>query len=596
MDSLNTYLIPAPLSALLTFVSGISIAVVSDYTGKKIFRSEDPVLHSMYFFAGLLVLSWTIWIIGLLGLATVLVFQILLWIIIGSAVCLVLSKRLVPFYDFSRNSNFLKKDFKSVKFYISSLLLVMLIGYAILCLTVPTDSDSLSYHLALPVEILQKGSLWFNKDNLHFRMAGFGEMLNLLGVANGCPQLGAFIQIIALLYVLQAFLATSKPEQQLNLLILFLGIPALLFLLPNQKHQLTGILCTTICFLFLLKKLPITNRTLTLFICVMLFAAGIKYSFVLSCAALILLFLLKNPAGITLSSFFIKLFILSGVILGPQLLFRWYYFGDPLSPLLEGFLANPDPVILKLHTYIKNYKESAFTFPIGLLVTNSPGQISTILGVGALILGFLPFLFRFYKAEVTAIIFLMAAILVGGQVSSRFFMEPLLWTIPLFVSIHSSSPYFRYFLLIPKLQILIIVPFILFGLYNISPSIFSDKLRHEVMMRSANGYAESLWLDEILPVNARIVTSSRSRAFLPRPYLSWEYLVFTSQKDEKQISAFREKLAEYKITYMVLPYHGAKELKKLYAGELIYGPKKFPLAVRNPFNRHEYELAVYKIK
>jgi len=596
MDSLNTYLIPAPLSAILTFVSGISMAVVSDYAGKKIFRSEDPVLRSMYFFAGLLTVSWTIWIIGLLGLATVMVFQILLWIIIGSAVCLIFSRRLIPFYRFSENLNFFNKDFKSIEFYISGLLLVMLIGYAVLCLTVPTDSDSLSYHLALPVEILQKSSLWFNKDNLHFRMAGFGEMLNLLGVANGCPQLGAFVQVISLLYVLHAFLATCKPEQQLNLLVLLLGIPTLLFLLPNQKHQLTGILCTTICFLFLTKKPTITNRILTLFVCVMLFAAGIKYSFILSCVALILLFLLKNPAGVTLSSFFKRLVILSIVILGPQLLFRWYYFGDPLSPLLEGFLVYPDPVVLKLHTYIKNYKESAFAFPIGLLVTNSPGQISTILGASALVLGFLPFLFRFYRAEVAVIIFLMAAILVGGQVSSRFFMEPLLWTIPLFVSVYSSSPYFRYFLLIPKLQIFIIVPLLLFGLYNMSPSLLSDKLRHEVMMRSANGYAESLWLDEILPADARIATTSRSRAFLPRPYLPWEYLIFTSQSDEKQINTLQKKLAEYKITYMVLPYHGAEELKKLYAGDLIYGPKKFPLAVRNPFNKSEYELAVYKVK
>jgi len=595
MDSLNTYLIPAPLSALLTFISGISIAVISDYAGKKIFRTEDPVLRSMYFFAGLLAVSWTIWVIGLLGIATVILFQILLWIIIGSAVCLVFSRRSIPFYRFSENFYFFKKDFKSVKFYISGLLLVLLAGYAVLCLTVPTDSDSLSYHLALPVEILQKGSLWFNKDSLHFRMAGFGEMLNLLGVANGCPQLGAFIQIMALLYVLHAFLATCKPEQQLNLLVLLLGIPTLLFLLPNQKHQLTGILCTTICFLFLSKP-TITNKTLTLFISVMLFAAGIKYSFILSCAALILLFLLKKRVGVTLSSFFQRVIILSIVILGPQLIFRWYYFGDPLSPLLERFLANPDPIILRLHTYIKNYKESAFAFPIGLLMTNSPGQISTILGAGALILGFLPFLFRFYKAEVTVIICLMAAILVGGQVSSRFFMEPLLWTIPLFVSAYSSPPYFRYFLLIPKLQIFVIVPFLLFGLYNMAPSLISDKLRHEVMIRSANGYAESLWLDEILPANARIATTSRSRAFLPRPYLPWEYLIFTSQNDEKQINTLRKKLAEYKITYMVLPYHGAEELKKLYAGDLIYGPKKFPLAVRNPFNKSEYELAVYKVK
>jgi len=594
MDSLNTYLISAPLSALLTIVSGLSIAAVSGHLGKKWFGNDDPLFQALYFFAGLLILGWAIWIIALLGIATLVVFQILLSVIIAIGLFVLFTKTFIPV---SLRIFTFNKDPKSPEFYLSILLLGIFAGYTILSLTAPTDSDSLSYHLALPVEILQKGSLWFNKDNLHFRMAGFGEMLNLLGVANGCPQLGAFLQVVALFYVLNAFVSNIKPEQRLNLLTLWLGIPVLLFLLPNQKHQLTGILATSVCFLFLNRQIVFTSASLTLFTSVLLFSAGIKYSFIISCGAIILLFFLKRPNGISAIKFLVNLIFLTIIILGPQLLFKWYYFGDPFSPLLEGFKANPDPVITKLYIYIKQYRESSFVFPISLFITNSIGKISTILGSAGLIFIFLPFLYRFHKAEAITILFLILAIVTGGQISSRFFLEPLLWSIFLFFSSYNSTKFLRYFLFIPRLQLPVILIFIGFGVYSLGPSILTNEFREKVMLQASNGYAESKWLNKILPADARIATLNKSRAFLSRTYLPWEYLTFSSTEDQDQRFVLNEKLnKEYKIQYLVLPYHGSETLKKCYAGELVYGPEKFPVATRNPFNRAEYEIAVYKIK
>ena len=594
MNSLNTYFIPAPLSALLTIVSGLSISIVSGYAGKKLFRSVQPLFQALYFFAGLLVLGWTIWMFCLFGIAVLFVFQVLLYAIIAAAFYLFFTNRFTP--EFPKFFSFIK-DAKSSEFYLFITLCGIFLGYAILAITFPTDSDSLNYHLALPVEILKTGSIWFNKDNLHFRMAGFGEMLNLLGVANGCPQLGAFLQVIAFFYVLHAFASHTIAKQRLNLLALFLGIPVLLFLLPSQKHQLTGILATSVCFLFLQRRIAFTSASLVLFLSVVLFAAAIKYSFLISCAALILLFFLKHPSEISVTRFLGNFIVLAIVILGPQLLFKWYYFGDPLSPLLEGITPNPDPVVLKLHTYIKQYRESSFTFPINLFFTNSFAKISTILGVTGLIFAALPFLYKTQKAEVITIVFFISAIFSGGQISSRFFLEPLFWTIFLFITTYKSSSFLKYFLFFPKLQLFVILAFVTFGIYSLAPSVLTNDFREKVMLQSSNGYAESKWLDKILPVDARIATASRSRAFSPRPYFPWEYLVFSSPEDQKQAVALGKKLRdEYKITHLVLPYHGFEPLKQLYAGELVYGPKRFTVASRNPFNRLEHEVAVYKIK
>jgi hypothetical protein len=338
MENLSTFLIPAPLSALLTLISGISFVIVFDFYGRKIFRSDELVLRPLYFFGGLLCLGWMIWMICLAKIASVLFFKILLWIIIAHGCFLILMYRKnialqLPLKSLAQLHLSGKKEI-----YFSWLLKGILVAYGLLCLTVPTDADSLNYHLALPVDILNSGSLWFNKDYLCFRMAGFGEMINIIGVANGCPQLGAFIQMIALFWILAVFLHAVPQENRITLLTAFLAIPVLLFLLPNQKHQLTGILCTSFCFFVLSeKKDVITPRVSSLLIALLFFAAGIKYSFLISAAVLLLLMAWNCQSRSEIFRLAGKIILWFLIILGPVLIFRWIHLGDPLSPFLERF-------------------------------------------------------------------------------------------------------------------------------------------------------------------------------------------------------------------------------------------------------------------
>jgi hypothetical protein len=594
MTPLQNYLISPPLSAILVLIFAFSLNTISEHIGQRIFGKTDQLYRPLYFFSGLLVTAWFIWIICLTGFASIFLFQILFWSIIGSAGFVLYKNpqtRLLSLNQFSFN----KTTAENLWLYA---LIAILAGYGVLSLAAPTDSDSLSYHLALPIDILNSGSLWFNKDNLHYRMAGFGEMINLLGLANGCSQLGAVCQMMSLLLVLNAYLSVIEVSQRLNLLILFLGIPALLFLLPNQKHQMTGILATSACFLVLRKhKNPPDRKTLVLVISVMLFACGIKYSFLLSAAALSLFYILKFPLRIPIARYATILALLSLSILGPQFLFRYIHFGDPFSPLFEKFLSDPDSTIVNLQAYIKSYQESAMPFPLNLVIAPSPGKISTILGLAALLFLLLPFLYRKFKAEVIAILFLITEIIVLGQSTSRFFLEPLMWAIPLILTSVASTHFFRLLFILARLQIVVVAMFLMFGVYYLSPSIISTKLRAKVMERSSEGYAESLWLNETLPKDARIVFANRSRAFLSRPFMPWEYLYFSQMDGSENIQKLRHKMtAQYGINYLVLPAQGFDKFKKEFAGELVYGPKKFMQATRNPFNSTEYELSVYRVK
>ena len=597
MNSLSDYFIPAPLSTLITLISGLSMAIVFDKIGKRIFRSNDPISRAMFFFVGLLVVAWSIWIICLLNFATLLIFHIILAFIFLFAVYSVYLNPAYYVVIMSYSYNQYVKPLFVDRNYFALAVAAVLLGYTLMSLAIPTDADSLNYHLALPVEILEKGSLWFNKDNLHFRMAGFGEMLNLLGVANGCSQLGAFVQMIAFLLTLHAVVETRKEGGSLLIVVMILCIPTLLFLVPNQKHQLTGILATFLCFYKISTASSLTRSELILWVSVLLFGVGIKYSFALSATVLTVFFLMKKWGEVnTIYRFLVVLVVFSFIVLGPQLIFKWYYWGDPLSPLFETLTANPDPIIVKLHRYIKNYYESRYPLPVSLIFTSSISLLSTIIGFSAVALFLIPLLFKIYSAEVVSILLLVLLILVTGQTTSRFFMEPALWSIPLFVSGFRQFKWFRSVVFLAKFQLVLILPFVFWGVYSLVPSIFSDQLRENVLRRSANGYAESKWLDTVLPADAKIAIGIRSRAFLPRPYLPWEYLFLTDLDNEKQASELDKMMKDYGINYLILESRGTGKLKERYAGNVVYGPKMFALATRKPFYHPEYEITVYQIK
>lgn len=597
MENLDSLLISAPLSTALTVISGASFAIVFDFYGRKFFHREEFLFRALYYFLGLLFTGWLVWVLCLLNLASVTLFKVLLWMVIANAIVLISFYPKQTISKFSLNSFSFKFLSSKTDICLSRMLQGALVLYVLLSLTVPTDADSLNYHLALPVDILNTGSLWFNKDFLCFRMAGFGEMINVIGVANGCPQLGAFFQMIAFLWFLSFLIDWLPKENKLFSLTAILSIPLLLFLLPNQKHQFTGILSTTLCFFFITREENIFSiKNILILTTILCFTVGIKYSFLVSISVLFILLISKCRSK---SDFFrlLRITILCFIIiLGPVFLFRWIHFGDPLSPFFEFLKNDPDPVILKPFEIMRDLR-SVWPFPANLALPNSFGTVSTIVGLPSLFLILLLFSGKKYLPEILAILFLMIAIFITGQIAPRFFLEPILWSMIVVLSAKRTSQFFTCLNLAVKIQFICILPLIIFGLFSLGPSLVSNKLRRDVMIRSSEGYEAALWIDEVLPSDARICIANRSRAYLNKPHFPWEYLFFSSLQNKKEADQLYQKLKiQYKVDYLILPTNGFRDFRERYAGDIVAGPKKIHVAVRNPFNQSTQEMIIYKMK
>src|SRR5690606_11941109 len=122
---------------------------------------------------------------------------------------------------------------------------------------------------------------------------------------------------------------------------------------------------------------------------------------------------------------FILNFTLCGIVfLLAMFLIKYINYHDPLSPILERFIADGDPVIMQLSKSLKNFSESKTPFPLGLFIPRSLGYISTILGACTLLLTAAAYYARSYtKAVCTICIFILLTLFLG-QATARFFIEP----------------------------------------------------------------------------------------------------------------------------------------------------------------------------
>lgn len=550
----------------------------------------------MYFFSGLLATCWLIWLLCLIGFVPLILFK-------GLAVAFTLSGLIILL---TNKGKFFARDLYNDIFnhlqqrkwdkLFSVLITCTLIAFILIALAPPTDADSLDYHLGIPIEILRKGSLWFGKDNIHFRMSGWGEMINLLGIVNGCAQLSAMLQVIGLFWLIALFTNAVEEKYKITAIALILGIPVLLFFIPGQKNQLLGAIATTICFYSLSRQTKeLNSRIFILFSLVLLFAVGIKYSFLISALSLIVMLVLKYELKEALSKLF-QLLVCSVLVLSPIYLYKYNYFGDPLSPLLEGFKKYPDPVVIAVHEFLRHYKDSSFAFPLNLLFPSSIGNVSSFLGVGILIVIVFLFNNKQHKSEAVAVAFFSVLTIIAGQSTARFFVEPFLWALPLFF-LHTMPGWTRSISIIGKAQYLIMIPCFAFLLFVLLPGTFSNKQREQLMYHSALGYAHVRWLDSTLSEGNMILTDVRSRSLFHHPVFPVEYVLYANRLQKKYPDSLHSMMLHYKVKYLVLPDMQRFSLvKKNFAAEELKAPIDIPNAVRNPFNKKKISYCIYNIK
>ena len=462
----------------------------------------------------------------------------------------------------------------------------------------PTDADSLDYHLGVPLEFLRRGETYARLDWFHARLIGSGEFLNMLGLAGGTDSLGAALSGAGLVVLAMVLTAVVRKERdRVFVLGLLMSCPFLLFLVPNQKPFMLPVAATTIALVLTRGRVrTFDGRTLFLALGCTFFAMSCKYSFLLSGLVVLIACLAaayrshKVRVAIGLAA------LLYALLLFPAHVQKLLFYGDPISPMLEQFRQEPDQGVVRFASFLRYYGVSGFPFPISIILPDSAGAVSSVLGLGSLALIVVllnarsSWLFVGSAAGALAILFL------AGARSAGYFLEAYVW----FSFAAAYAAWGRCKELLSRLvlaQGALTLLLAAYGAATIFPGALTAGLRDSVMERSAHQYTVMVWLDRVLPADRVMLSTLRSHALMPRAFVAKDILTWTDWESPAETQKAGGLLKEKKINTLVMePFVAEKFADKLcmdIRGRMA-GPERFRTATRNPWNRGaEFDLAVF---
>jgi hypothetical protein len=478
-----------------------------------------------------------------------------------------------------------------------------LLGLAAAAFGPPTDADSFDYHLGVPLDWLRHGGAYPRLDWFTTRVVGIGESLNMLGLAAGTDSLGAAMQLGGLVAAALAVRAmASTPRERLLAWLLVVACPVVAFLVPNQKPQMLPTAATTVALVLAVRRFAsFGTAEAVLALGCAAFAAASKISFVLTVGFVVLVCLLAaRKSGRLLATLGVGVAAFAALIL-PVLWRKYLFFGDPLSPFLEKLRAHPDPAVIGYATYLRAAGGER-TLPgllragLGMLGTTHPGDFTATLGLGALAI--VPALF----ARGPARLLLATALACGavsaalGQLGARFFLEHYFWIGAAAVGARWTRP--KHLLLgAVTLQGVASAAVALFGAATLFPGALTPGLRERVMSRATAGYDEARWLDRVLPEDTVFTGQGRFRALAPRPFVAGDAIMTDDAQRVDERSLARLVVASG-VNTLVLESSMEPAFARLAqrCGEPMSAPTRFTLATRNPWNRQQYSIQLYRLR
>ncbi len=401
------------------------------------------------------------------------------------------------------------------------LLCVLAVGLLLAALGPACDADSLDYHLGVPLDWLRHGGAYPRPDWFTARLAGVGEMLNLLGLAGGTDCLGAILQAEgAAIAALAVGTFAVRDRDRLLAAAMVIAAPVLLSLVPAQKPQLFPVAATTVGLVLVVRRWGSLDRvTLMLVFACAAFAMSCKYPFLLSGGVVVAMGLLaarRSHLGFALVSACLALMLFAA----PVYLRNWIFCGDPLSPFLEAWKAAPDPSVLAFAADLREYGGPRDSTGILGLAARALGArpITGIIGIAVLS----PLLVNLRDTRARKLLGAAAVVaaleLFLGQITPRFFLEPCLWSVAAIGMRERPIP--AIWPAAASVQALGTACGAAYCAWLLFPGSWSAHSRDRLLARVAPGYVESRWLDGVLRPDDVLLTAIRSDVFLPRPFVS----------------------------------------------------------------------------
>ena len=488
------------------------------------------------------------------------------------------------------------------------LLCLLLIAMALMSLAPPTDADELDYHLGVPLAILNSGSWLFAPEWFHSRLAGMGEAFIALGLAIGAESFGSFFQfagLIALVFILlRAKQNSDKPGTSLTYALIFCCSPVLLWLVSTSKPLLVPMAMTTLALALLPQrtdssstaKVVLTHFTLACFL--LLSAAQMKFNFLLSgfLAGLIWLFVMYR-ARLLWQALCIGILLTCLIVVPPAIWKSIHFGGDWFAGIITLF-PGQWAGYPQFESMLRHYQDSSLSFPLSVFFSTVPGQITTIIGIGAIIwiVGLAWILRNAFRTSTilssAGLISLASAglVVVGsllGQTGGRFYLEPLAWLLLALCLYEGKSPQFlrnRWVLGAIYAQTVFTLIGALFCAFLLFPGSLSSDLRSAVLDQNAYQYAEMHWLESALPISAVVLLEARSKALSPRKAISLDWASFVNPKSP-EAQPYLEQIKKYQVTHLLSKVDPKNSLWSGCLKKTLAGPFMSTIATRNPFNR-----------
>ncbi|MHB1844358.1 MAG: DUF1420 family protein [Deltaproteobacteria bacterium] len=480
-------------------------------------------------------------------------------------------------------------------------LFVIAVALAVASLAPATDADSLDYHLGVPLDWLRHGGAQPRPDWFVARLVGVGDGLNLLGLAAGTDCLSALLQATGLGVAALAACSLYKESRDRILAAgLVVACPVALSLVPAQKPQLFPAAATLLALVLLSRRRSSLDRpTLALALGCAAFAMGCKYTFLLSGAVVVVtaLWLASKQRRWTLLTA-----VAAVALLALPVYWRNYvFYGDPLSPFLEGLRRRPDPALLLFASYLRSFGAprtlaTLAALPWSFAFARPP---TGALGLGLVAAVAAPWRDRRWWPLLVPAAVLFALLAATSQLTPRFFLEPYLWmacAIP-------ASRWRPVRALLPPLltaQAALVGAGALYILVQLAPGLVGAQARERLLDRVAPGGAEAHWLNRILAPADVVITPIRSRALLPRPFAVADSLQGLGSAEE-EAERFWSLVRSAHATVLVMPWPLGPETPEPFrdaalASVPIGPPMPFESVARSPLvPRLPFQLRAFRL-
>ena len=372
---------------------------------------------------------------------------------------------------------FIKKNFLNKSIAIS------LISFFILSHLIPSDEDSIRYHLEIPQKIID-GS-FYNNHWFDYIVVGSNEFINLFGLHLGFTNTSGVLNFTYLFFIILSnnfFFKKKKIGSEAIGNFVILSCPYVIALIASQKMYLLPcyIAAYSIAYLYIYKN-QIFYKEIILIISLNIFAVVTKPIFlpylgvVVFYSLYILKFDLKNKIYLLFFTFTIT--IISYLPLG---VIKYKIYGDPFLPILSINKLNFD----WWNLYSKEVLTSSqmdFTdqlsdlyklllIPIKLIIPLQTEDLFKTLGLGFFFIFFLEY--KKNKNLFFLILIFFFSTLILNNYQSR-------WFFPLFllICIFLSKTKFKILNNLPKYQFLVsLIVIIPFSLLTLIPGALDSKL------------------------------------------------------------------------------------------------------------------------